>query len=297
MKNLKITIILVSAFALFQSCLKQDDYRKPEDGTAELEAYITKNNITSPPSWTGLYMIWSETGTGELPEILDTIEVHYSYTLLDGTVISTHEDEQEGSIKVLGQTNTYGYLKEAYGFYEALGYMRAGDVAKAILPSEIAFYGASNNIVPAFSPIIYNIEVISIRKGRTVEKYYTDTLVKNTTESGLQYFKVLEVDSAEQASLGDKVMIHYSGYLQSGKLFDSSVKLNSPATVVLGYGLMDGFEEGILLMKEGEKMTLIIPPELAYGEYGTYRTYDQLYPFIPPEEILTMDVELIKILD
>ena len=84
--------------------------------------------------------------------------------------------------------------------------------------------------------------------------------------SGLQY-KIIEEGSGASPAATDKVTVNYRGTLIDGKEFDSSYKRNKPATFKLN-GVIKGWTEGLQLIKEGGKMELYIPPELAYGERG-----------------------------
>jgi len=87
-----------------------------------------------------------------------------------------------------------------------------------------------------------------------------------TTDSGLQY-KVVEEGTGPTPGPTDKVTVNYKGFLLDGREFDSSFKRGRPATFQVN-GVIKGWSEGLQLMKEGGKMMLFIPPELAYTRSG-----------------------------
>ncbi len=106
-----------------------------------------------------------------------------------------------------------------------------------------------------------------------------------TTASGLQY-EVIRAGTGKQPLLTDKVKVHYHGTMIDGKVFDSSVDRGEPISFPLS-GLIQGWQEGIPLMKEGAKYKFFIPSELAYGTDAP--------PSIGPNQTLIFEVELLKI--
>jgi len=108
------------------------------------------------------------------------------------------------------------------------------------------------------------------------------------TESGLQYWDI-KVGLGPVAKAGDKVKVHYTGWLTTGKKFDSSVDAHQPYEFTLGHGeVIKGWDEGVAGMKVGGKRQLRIPPELAYGEAGHP-------PQIPQNATLIFDVRLLAV--
>lgn len=107
-----------------------------------------------------------------------------------------------------------------------------------------------------------------------------------TTQSGLQY-QVIKEGTGAAPKENSIVKVHYHGTLPSGKVFDSSVDRKEPATFPLNR-VIDGWTEGLQLMKVGGKYRFFIPPDLAYGERGSG-------PDIGPNQALVFDVELLDI--
>jgi len=108
------------------------------------------------------------------------------------------------------------------------------------------------------------------------------------TPSGL-YYKITKTTDGIAPKAGDHVSVHYAGKLIDGTEFDSSFKRNQPIEIPIGVGqVIKGWDEGILLLKEGETATLLIPSELGYGANGAGGV-------IPPNAWLIFDVELVKV--
>ncbi len=122
-----------------------------------------------------------------------------------------------------------------------------------------------------------------------IQKYLEENNISvEPTESGL-YYVVIEEGKGEQAKAGNMVKVHYTGTLLNGTKFDSSVDRGQPFEFKLGAGqVIKGWDEGIALMKVGEKGKLIIPSELAYGDRA-------MGDAIPANSPLVFEVELIEV--
>ncbi len=107
-------------------------------------------------------------------------------------------------------------------------------------------------------------------------------------ESGLYYVE-REAGEGPTVETGDLVAVHYEGRLLDGTVFDSSYEREEPLEFTVGHGqVISGWDEGIGMMREGGKATLVIPSYLAYGDRGAGQ-------LIPPFSTLVFDVEVVEI--
>ena len=108
------------------------------------------------------------------------------------------------------------------------------------------------------------------------------------TASGLRY-QILQKGTGKQATKGAGVSVHYKGQLLDGTVFDSSYKRKQPIDFNVGVGqVIAGWDEGIQLLKVGDKARFVIPSNLAYGSAGAGGV-------IPPDATLIFDVELMDV--
>ena len=115
----------------------------------------------------------------------------------------------------------------------------------------------------------------------------SDSEIKETG-TGLKY-KVITAGTGAIPKNGDTVIVHYTGTLEDGTKFDSSRDRDSPFSFKLGIGqVIKGWDEGLSIMRVGDRRTLIIPPDLGYGARGAGGV-------IPANATLIFDVELLRI--
>lgn len=125
------------------------------------------------------------------------------------------------------------------------------------------------------------IEAIRTWSLKTVKSGYT------ILPSGLAY-KIIKEGTGKQPSTGKSVTVHYTGYLEDGKKFDSSLDRKQSFKFSIGKGqVIKGWDEGVALMKTGARYLFRIPSDLAYGDRG--------FPgAIPPKATLFFDVQLLS---
>ena len=108
------------------------------------------------------------------------------------------------------------------------------------------------------------------------------------TESGLRY-QFIQRGEGKKAESGKTVAVHYEGSLENGKVFDSSYPRKKPIEFRLGRGqVIEGWDEGIALLRVGDKARFVIPSYLGYGSHGAGGA-------IPPNATLIFDVELMEV--
>ncbi|MFN2309048.1 MAG: FKBP-type peptidyl-prolyl cis-trans isomerase [Gammaproteobacteria bacterium] len=114
-------------------------------------------------------------------------------------------------------------------------------------------------------------------------------MTDHTTASGLRYQDLETGTGAEATGRGQTVIVHYTGWLEDGTQFDSSVDRNDPFSFPLDCGyVIKGWDEGVKGMRVGGARRLTVPPELGYGAHGAGG-------IIPPNATLIFEVRLLEI--
>lgn len=203
-------------------------------------------------------------GQGREAERCDLVQVDYTGSLTDGTMFDSSADSGRPLTFVLGSGQVIA------GWEEGISGMRVGSQRRLAIPAELGYGSEDHGDIPANSTLVFDVDLKSAFPPPELPQQPSAVQAFVTTGSGLEYAVLQETDGAEAAS-GATVHVHYSGWLEDGTPFDSSIAPGrcGPLTFVLGAGtVITGWEEGVAGMKVGERRQLRIPPALAYGESG-----------------------------
>ena len=160
----------------------------------------------------------------------------------------------------------------------------AFDLAAEAMPIDVVvFAGATRQrmVIDSRTGSVLTDQVIARFPGAAVDGEWTES------DSGLKYFDIVVGDGPVPSGPTVRVKVHYTGWLNDGTKFDSSVDRGTPMEFALS-GVIAGWTEGVGSMRVGGKRKLIIPSKLAYGDRGR--------PSIPPKATLIFDVELLEII-
>lgn len=209
-------------------------------------------------------------GDGALAEPGKEVSVHYTGWLMDGKKFDSSVDFFQPFHFVLGRG------KVIPGWDEGVMGMKVGGKRKLIIPPHLAYgaKGAGGGVVPPDATLKFEVELLEVYAAEPVVE--SEDLVEG---------------SGAVAETGNKVSVHYTGWLTDGSKFDSSLDRSAPFEFTLGAGMViSGWDNGVPGMKVGGKRKLTIPPRLGYGEKGAAGGT------IPPNATLIFEIELLEIL-
>jgi FKBP-type peptidyl-prolyl cis-trans isomerase len=225
-------------------------------------------------------------GQGEEAKSGSEVSVHYRGTLADGTMFDTSRKRNKPF------TFTIGEGRVIKGWDQGVPGMKVGGKRRLTVPAPLAYGSRKKGKIPPDSQLTFTIELVEamapLPDGKG-EEVFAGEAVRTELERGL----VIEEYAAGEgrvAAAGDKVYVHYTGKLDDGTVFDSSLTRKKPISFVLGKrNVIEGWDLGIAGMKVGGLRRLIIPAELAYGPRAKGK--------IPANSRLTFTVELMAIRD
>ena len=137
---------------------QEENAKLEQEEMTKLDAYLKANNITAQPTASGIYFIEVQKGKGPKAMTGQKVSVHYTGTLLDGKKFDSSYDRKEPISFALG---TGAVIK---GWDEAISMMSKGGKAKVIIPSKMAYGERAQGPIPAFSTLVFDVELVDITK-------------------------------------------------------------------------------------------------------------------------------------
>jgi peptidylprolyl isomerase len=165
------------------------------------------------------------------------------------------------------------------GFDIGLVGMKVGGQRRLTIPASLGYgdKGALNGKIPPNSALVFEVELVEVA-----------TTLPPTSVKVLKIEDLIAGIGAE-AKIGKTLTVHYTGWLEDGTKFDSSLDSGQPIEFELGKGqVIAGWEQGLVGMKVGGKRRLTIPPNLGYGSKGAFKT-------VPPNAALIFEVSLLAV--
>jgi len=247
----------------------------------------------------GLQYLDDSLGTGREAKADDLVSIHFKGWMVPkdtaSELFSDWTTDQSKSMLSLGDSkmrnqpvkfilNSGSFIK---GTDEGIVGMKTGGVRTMIIPSKLAYGEAGIGFIPPSTDLKVTVELLEVKDRVVAEMWKVDSTLFKTTASGIKY-AIISQGEGPAIEANKTVTVHYSGYLLNGTMFDSSVERDEPIMFVVGQGqVIPGWDEGMQLLKKGDKARFIIPPQLGYGEMVLEK--------IPANSTLIFDTEVIDV--
>jgi len=271
-------LFFITAFAVaaFNGCSNNSEIKTTESGIKYFDEIV---------------------GEGKDAKVGDLLSIHFKgWVIVDSTNLfsdwtadSTRLPYMIGDSYRQGQVVKFVLGEDAFirGTDEGIVGMKPNGKRMIVIPSELAYGEQGVGPVPPNADLKVFIELLEVQDPVVTELWDVDQTKLQTSESGLKYV-IIEEGEGDIATDGNVVTVHYSGFLEDGTKFDSSVERDEPFSFVIGNKqVIAGWDEGIRLLKKGGKARFVIPPSLGYGDITAGK--------IPPNSTLVFDVELLDV--
>lgn len=290
---LKLGMFGMITAIMLGGCKKDDSQEQMENEMRLLEQYLADNNITQEPTASGLYYIPILEGTGMTPTQGTWIEIEYTGMLIDRTIFATSDESTAQLNNIYDEEFLFGPSRMQLGHIplkglnEGIKLMKVGELAKFIIPSGLGLGGNASGNFPAYSTLIYTVELLEAfddpakHEQEKIWEYLRESEfeIVDSTASGLYYIQEKE-GMGPLFRDGDQVSVYYTGLFLDGREFDSNIGGEAISFLVPAEYLIQGWNEGIKLMRDEEDGILIIPYHLGYGQDGSTSSFGHVV--VPP---------------
>lgn len=290
--------LVVAAAALTFGCspMESEDEKRVAENDKLIQSYITANSVSPTKTTSGLYyQLKNSNPTGRKPEVGEQISVTMVIRNLSGTVINDYY--QINPFKMVYHTGGTSFTS----LLEGASYMREGENIMMLAPYYLA-YGSGDLkdstgrlLLPGYSPVRVDMTLVKTRnEEEQIRQYLIDNklTLTDSTSDGLRYIRKTAGTGAAVTN-GKTVKLKYTGRLITGGKFDEST--DGSFSVTMGVAnIITGFSKGLLMMKQGEKATIIFPSSLGYGTQGVANQNGYGY-YIMPYSPLVFDIEVVSV--
>ena len=284
---MRFTLLILSVTLFLFSCQQKETYIKHENGFE--------------------YLFYSQDKSANKPHVGDILVLSMEYYFNGDSLLFSSKELSNPFRMKLKRTKPIGETID-----DALSLMHIGDSASFKLNASIFYTQTKKQDVPLNvkqdDQITFYVKLLRVISHEQFDKELEKKKIPDTVEqeqtllesylktsgitvepinSGLYFVEDIE-GKGEKAKIGSQVTLHYSGYYINGKSFSSTYEMGKPFTFILGKDeLINGFQEGILMMQKKGRYTLVIPSHLAYGSEGNST--------IPPNKTLIFEIDIIDI--
>ncbi|SMD37719.1 FKBP-type peptidyl-prolyl cis-trans isomerase [Reichenbachiella faecimaris] len=309
LSNIKTIALAIVLIPLATSCFEESEYEKQQkESDLQIKTYLQDNNIEAKQADNGIfYEMISSNESGTKPKLGEVVMVKYEMSTLDGKVLESFSSD---SSLVKFSNNSVIPV----GFNYGIDIMRKGESIRVYIPSYLAYDSFSSK--DEFGPntnFILEIKLIDITTDQQVYQNQIDQIEEylieedlgeiTPTTSGL-YYKQVSPGEGTEAKAYHTATLHYTRKYLDGTVIQKTED-DAPLVVNLSTNqLVEGFREGVLKMKAGEKALLIMPADIAFGASvkiipSTVREelYEEGYIFslVDAYQIVQYEVELLKL--
>ena len=301
------TLAIPTALVLMFGCTEEtSDVDTADQEIRFFNIYMSSNYPDVEPQASGLYYLENSAGTGDMPGPEDWVKVrHVAYTIPDNVVYDSYIEsvaKDNGQYDVQAMYGPYkmqnGTINE--GLTQGLSMMREGGEATLMFTSDLGFGEKNLGSVGAYRSLKYEIELLEVLGDIDVYEQgqiesYLDTValydtVYDAAADAFAYYIVDVATDGPPVGVDSSLEVSYIGYLMDGRVFDQneSMKFKLATTE-----WMARWDLVLPLLREGEKVRMIFPYQLAYGPLGEYTSQGKVK--IPPYETLLFDVEILSV--
>lgn len=149
--------------AVYDSLQSVRDRMLRQEEFSRIDSFLLANHMDVTPTENGAFMLTTDPGTGDLPKAGDTIVVHYTGRLLDGTEFDGSRNQGKPFRFVLGAREVIP------GWEECFPFLNKGSRAKLVIPSDLAYGGKTYGVLPAYSTLSFDVEIVDIIPGQRNE--------------------------------------------------------------------------------------------------------------------------------